>query len=360
MRRSHSSGPDNLDYFSGMGKLKMLKGLYFPGVRPDQSWAGALTPFVERLVVYAVGGEVSAAPDAPSPWEPKEVAPLGEDAPRFQALLREMTGRDAAVLRGQLLAMASRPGRDRDEASAGSLATAMHHLGSGGAAEDLAQARTERLWQARLFLKLAETVTTAEAEITLGLAALAGKQAEMLKALQGDDEADEPAEALPVVPLYRPRPGRFFRLRDQLAAWAVFYRQDPGPEPLLLSDDPEAAALLADEVEKRAPGQVLALPELELGLAEEDRAAVVKALQEMLAGQIETGMAGLQALLESRPRLPAAGGTAPMVLRLQLLPGVEFRQVMLELSGLPGEEGATALASPYVLVGAITPGEAYL
>ncbi len=337
----------------------MLKGLYFPGVRPDQSWMGALAPLVERLVVYAVGGEVAAATDAPSPWEPKEVAPLGEDAPRFQALLREMTGRDAAVIRGQLLAMASRPGRDRDEASAGSLATAMHHLG-GGAAEDLAKARVERLWQARLFLKLAETVTSAEAEITLGLAALAGKQAEMLKALQGDDEADEPDEALPMVPLYRPRPGRFFRLRDQLAAWAVFYRLDPNPEPLLLSDDPEAVTLLADEVEKRAPGQVLALPELELGLAEEDRAAVVKTLLEMLAGQVETGRAGLQALLESRPRLPAAGGATPMVLRLQLLPGAEFRQVMLELSGLPGEEGATALTSPYVLVGVITPGEAYL
>ncbi len=336
----------------------MLNGLYFPGVRPDENWTGVLRPLVERLVVYGVAPEESATSTAPVPWELKVVAPLGEDAKRFQSLLREMTGRDAAVIRGQLLAMASRPGRDRDEVSVGSLSTAMHQMGGDGAAEDLAKARVERLWQARLFLKLAESVTSAETEISLALAALAGKQAEMLKALQGGDDEDEPDETIPVAPLSRPLPGRFLRVRDQLSAWAVFYLLDPEPSSLLLTDDPEAAALLADEVEKRAPGHLVSLPDLDMGMVETDLVAVAEALQEMLAGQVEKGLADLQELAASRRQFPAVGGAAPVVMRLQLLPGAEFRQVMVELSGLPGEDGATALASPYVLVGAPAPGEA--
>lgn len=358
LHRSQVPGPDNLDYFSGMGKLKMLSGLYFPGVRPDELWMDTLRPLVEKLVVYGVTEEDLSPAVAPAFREFKVVAPLGEDAKRFQALLREMTGRDAAVIRGQLLAMASRPGRDRDEASVGSLASALHQT-DGGAAENLAGARAERLWQARLFLKLAETVTAAEAEINLALAALDGKQAEMLRALQGDDDEDGPDEALPLLPLPRPLSARFFRVRDQLAAWAVFYLLDPGPEPLLITDDPEAAARLAEEVEKRAPGRVVSLPELDLGMVGNDRALVDKALRDILAGKVEEGRAVLQAL-EPRRQLPGAGGGGPMVLKLQLLPGAEFRQIMVELSGLPGEDGATALASPYVLVGATAPGEAYL
>lgn len=355
MRRSQFTGPDNLDYFSGMGKLKMLNGLYFPGLRPDVTWTAALPPLVERLVVYGVVEEESADAVASAPWTTRLVAPLGEDARRFRSLLREMTGREGAVIRGQLLATASRPGRDRDEASVWRLATALHRIGAGGADENLAKARAERIWQARLLLKLAEAVTSAEAEISLSLAALAEKQAEMLQALQGDDDADEPDEAIPVTPLSHPLPGRFFRVREQLAAWAVFYLLDPEPEPLLLTDDPEAATLLADEVEKLLPGGVVSLPELDLGLGESARAALVKAVREMLAGQGEAGRIAWLALAEARQDSLVSGEAAPMVLRLQLLPGPEFRRVMARLSGLAGEDGATASPSPYVLVGAIAP-----
>lgn len=336
----------------------MHRGLYFPGVRPDERWVGGLLPFVERLVVYEVG-EVPLAPAAQTAWELKVVAPLGDDAKRFLALLREMTGSDGAVIRGQLLAMASRPGRDRDETKAWSLTSAIHHMGE-EAAENIAKARAERIWQARLFLKLAEMVTAAEAEINLGLAALAGKQAAMLKALQGEDDGDEPDEILPVSAPSRPLPSRLFRVRDQLAAWAVFHLLDPEPERLLLTDDPEVAALLVDEVEKLAPGRVLDLPELAGDLAENDRAVVAQAWQDLLAGQVEKALATLQELGESHRRSARTAGTVPMSLRLQLLPGPEFRQVLCELSGLPGEDGASASTSPYVLVGATAPGAVHL
>lgn len=354
------SGPDNLDYFSGMGKLKMLNGLYFPGVRPDAAWSAPLLPLLERLVVYGVVEDGSAGGAAPPPWATRVVAPLGEDAPRFKALLREMTGPEGAVIREQLLAMASRPGRDRDEASAWRLAAALHQMGGAGAGKNLAKARTERIWQARLVLKLAEAVTSAEAEISLGLAALAAKQAEMLQALQGDDGGDGPDEAIPLSPWSRPQPGRFSRVREQLAAWAVFYLLDPEPEPLLLTDDPEAVTLLADEVEKRRPGRVVSLPDLDLGMGESARATLVKCLREMLAGEVEAGRATLLALAEARQEWLAPGGGGPLLLRLRLLPGPEFRRVMAQLGGLPGEDGATSLATPYVLVGSVAPGGVYL
>ncbi len=108
------------------------------------------------------------------------------------------------------------------------------------------------------------------------------------------------------------------------------------------------------------PGQVISLPMLNLAMEGNERVAVVKALQEILTGKVEGGLADLQAAVEPQTSSPAAVGVAPMVIQLRLFPSVEFRQVMVELSGLPGNKGAIALASPFVLVGAIAPGEAYL
>jgi len=312
---------------------------------------------VEHLVVYGVVDDEPEAAAIPPPWEVRLVAPLGTDRSRFLALLREMTGRDAAVIRGQLLAMASRPGRDRDEATVGNLTGALHRLGY-GAAEDLEKSRFERIWQARLLLKLAEVVKVAEAEIGLSLAGMARQQAAMLKALQGGADAEGEDELPLVVSMDEPVLRQSFRTREQLSAWSVFYCLDSRPEALMLTDDPEAAALLADEVEKLAPGQVISLPALEFGMAENDRAIVVEALQDILAGQVEAGRAALSSLAETGHNSKPPGGVSPTVLRLQVIPGAKFRQVMAELSGLPGEDGATALPSPVVLVGAITPGEA--
>lgn len=332
----------------------MLEGLYFPGLRPDAAWTRALRGLVEPLAAYGVVD----AEEAGSGWEVRMVAPLGADSSRFQALLREMTGREAAVLRGQMLALASRPGRDRDEATVGSLAGALQRLGGDGEQENQEKSRVERIWQARLFLKLAEVVTAAEAEVALALAAVTSSQAEMMRALQGDDDAEGGDELLPALPLAWSVPRKSFRTREQLAAWAVFYLLDPGPEPLLLTDDPEAAALLADAVEKRAPGQVLALPPLNIAREGSDWGAVVAVLQDLLQGKAEGALANLPMAVASPPSPGAAEVAAPMVLQLRRFPGAEFRQVMGQLSGLAGEDGATALPSPFVLVGAIAPGEA--
>jgi len=327
----------------------MSKWLYFPGLRPDAVWTGALSPLVERLVVYGVVETESAVVAIPAPWVVRVVAPLGSDRARFIALFREMTGRDGAVIRGQLLAMASRPERDRDEATVGRLTGALHRQGENRAEENLEQFRAERIWQARLFLKLAEAVTIAETEISQGLAAMAGKQAEMLKALQGDGDVAELDADLTVAPLTHALPGRYFRVRDLLAAWAVFYELDGDPESLLLTEDPEAADLLADEVEKLVPGQSIVLPEFELA-GDVDLVEMTGAFSDLGRGKVTEGLATLLAAAAPRPSR-VTGAAARLFLSLRLLPGAEFRQVMSTMSGLPGRRGDASMATPYVLVG---------
>ncbi|NTV12736.1 MAG: hypothetical protein HGA96_02190 [Desulfobulbaceae bacterium] len=337
----------------------MVKGLYFPGLRPDEAWVDALRPLVERLVVYGVGEDESAAAGNATPWEVREVAPLGADRSRFQALLREMTGREAEVFRGQMLAMASKSGRDRDEATGWNLSQALHRLGDVGGAAEREKARVERIWQARLFLRLAEVVTTADTEVGLGLAAVASRQIEMMKALQGDDaEDDEVAEVLSALPLSRPVPRSSFRLKDHLAAWAVCYLLDPGPEALLLTADPEAAALLGDQVEKLAPGRGVTLPDFLVTGEGVDLGAVAGAMTDMVGGKIDDAKAVLGAVAEFQGSSGLASTGAPLTLRLKLLPGAEFRQAMVSLSGLPGESAAPA--TPYVLLGVAEPEWFYL
>lgn len=326
----------------------MLKGLYFPGLRPDEVWAGALLPLIESLVVYGV---VEDEPeDIAAPWDLKVVAPLGADRSRFLALLREMTGREAESFRAQILAMSSRPGRDRDEATVGNLAGVLHRLGEGGAAVEREKARVERLWQARLFLRLVEVVSASELEVEQGLAVVASRQAEMLKALQGDDAEDGTDESSPAESLRRPVPRKSFRSRDRLAAWAVFYLLDSGPESLLLTDDPEAVALIHEEVERLAPGRVIALPELRIAGDLVDLGAIEDALTEMVQGKFANGNVALLSKADSPCSAHATNNVAPLTMRLLLLPWAEFRQVMVALSGLP-EVSDAPVATPYVLVG---------
>ena len=318
----------------------MLNGLYFPFLRPRIAWVQVVRGLPVRLAAYGVDEDEPASTIVADGWETRLVAPLGVEGPRFRALLKEMTGREAEFFRGQLLAQASRSGRDRDESSGWNLVSALHRAGKadGGGAVS----RDERLWQARLFLKLAEAVGGAEEEVRLGLLAVARKQTEMLRALQGEDDEGEGGEFLTPEELLPPA-AKPFRVRELLAAWGALYLQEAEPLALLLTDEPEAAALLVEEVEGRAPGRVFALPELALGGDTGDPPRLSLALGELLAGRVEAGRAALAPLAE-KSRV-AGGGT---VVQLQLLPGREFRRTLAEMSGLADGIGATA---PFVLLG---------
>jgi len=108
-------------------------------------------------------------------------------------------------------------------------------------------------------------------------------------------------------------------------------------------------------VEKIAPGWGIALPDLLLPGDGVGLAPVASALADMVQGKIEDGKAAMLAVAAGQRGSRAASAAASMSLRLQLLPGAELHQVMVALSGLPGESGVTAPTTPYVLVGVVGP-----
>jgi hypothetical protein len=334
----------------------MLNALYFPALRPDPAWSAAITTLVDRLVCYGAVEESEGVPGC----EVRIVAPLGPERQRFLALLREMTGRDAEYFKGQLMAAASIPGRDRDEASGWSLTAALQRSNAGAEAAELERSRNERLWQARLILELAAKISAAEAEIHLELAAASRKQKALLRALQG--EGDEEEEITPFsIPSGGPGP-RTFRVRDLLGAWAVLFTEDRLPEAFLVTDDREAGELLLEQVERLAPGAGRRLPDLHLpgpagsggrGAAGEiERRQLAATLSAILVRGGNAAEIGLDDAIEAwNGRLSGAGNHHPS-LHLYLLPASPFRQALGVLSGLK-EAGGGAIAGmhPLVLLG---------
>lgn len=333
----------------------MLSALYFPALRPEPAWARSLSAVVDRLVCYGAVEEDSPVPDC----QVRVVAPLGADRSRFLALLRELTGREAEYFKGQLMALASRPGRDRDEASGWELARALHRRSSESEESGRERARLERLWQARLLLKLGEAFSSSEAEIQRELAAVTRRQAELLRALQGegDDEGARP----PLLP--GAGAGRqAFRGRVPLGAWAALFLEDRQAESFLVTDDQEAGELLLEEVEKRVPGGTIRLPDLLLPEGAEavdpvagrsaERAALVAALSESIAGHLATSpaTAALQKAVKDWAAGLAGGADRRSALSLYLLPALPVRQFLGALSGLPQPDDAPR-GSALVLLG---------
>jgi len=334
----------------------MLNALYFPALRPDPAWSAAITNLVDRLVCYGAVEDSEAIPGC----EVRVVAPLGPERQRFLAMLREMTGRDAEYFKGQLVAAASTPGRDRDEASGWSLTAALQRSKTGTEAAKLERSRNVRLWQARLILELAAKISSAEAEIRLELAAASRKQQALLRALQG--EGDEEEEITPFsIPAGTPG-SRTFRGRDLLGAWAVLFTEDRLPEAFLVTDDREAGELLLEEVERMAPGTGRRLPDLHLpdpagsggreAEREKERRQLAETLSAVLVRGGNTADIGLDAAIEAwNGRFSEAGNHQPS-LHLYLLPASPLRQALGVLSGLKAAgAGENAGKQPLVLLG---------
>jgi hypothetical protein len=117
-------------------------------------------------------------------------APLHEDLNRFNRLLREMensrpdelarffSSEQSPITTGQI--------RDRDEASAGSVISALQNDTD---KKNNARYR-ERLWQARLILKLAEILARRESEVRLGLARVSTDEQKIFDLLEGSNETE--------------------------------------------------------------------------------------------------------------------------------------------------------------------------
>ena len=123
-------------------------------------------------------------------------APLHEDLTRFNRLLREMENSRPDDL-ARLFSTAASPIatgqiRDKDEATSSSVLSALQNDNG-----KKAQAQNkERLWQARLILKLAEMLDRRENEVRQGLALISSAEQKNFASLEGLSETDsaDPAQ----------------------------------------------------------------------------------------------------------------------------------------------------------------------
>jgi len=204
-------------------------------------------------------------------------APLGNDRDRFNHLVRELQSyRSEDITRLFSFAKAeitSGQIRDQDESSAGTLFTALHKPTDSSSSESL----RERLWQARLVLKLAEMLEENEAEIKNGLAAVTSIEQKLYGSLQGTGEPD-PDELASIAGDDTAAPGNSFAQQpnDQslsqadlliplrVKAWAELLMVDRLRKPtcFLATAQKDAAALLIDGCENvfhKQPVKLLSL-----------------------------------------------------------------------------------------------------
>ena len=166
-------------------------------------------------------------------------APLHEDLNRFNRLVHEMeNSRPEDLVR--LFSSAQSPIatgqiRDRDEASAGSVVSALQKDN-----DKTNNARyRERLWQARLILKLAEILDRTENEVTQGMARISIDEQKIFNSLEGLNGAESansrlspdfeefvyPEEKIKYSAGYSPT-GSSLLIPIRLKAWAELFLAD--------------------------------------------------------------------------------------------------------------------------------------
>ena len=174
-----------------------ISALLFPDTVPEPNNIASLLYFF-NTVTYYLPVEADASPVGPqhqllhglcTGYAP---APLGNDLDRFNRLIRELeTSRSEELTR--LFSFAKTEfttglPRDREESSAGTILAALHKKTP---EPSQSEPLRERLWQARLVLKLAEILDRKEAEVSNGLAAVADIEQKLYGSLRGDDEPEE-------------------------------------------------------------------------------------------------------------------------------------------------------------------------
>jgi len=200
-------------------------------------------------------------------------APLGDDLNRFNRLLREMeTSRPEEFSR--LFAAAKAPQlKDQEETSATSLYSALNQ----GAEIRASIRRKERLWQARLILKLAEMLDRKDAEVRQGLARISSVEQNVFAAMDGIQEsgsdnledvnnlAKTKHLAAAGFPANEPDAGTSRLLIPlRLRAWAELYLADDAVQlpSVIVTDSSESGTILLDGYEntwQQVPEKLFAL-----------------------------------------------------------------------------------------------------
>lgn len=353
-----------------------LTALFCPETSPHPAELPPFRLLCDGLVFYTLPG---APPVQPGPQEwgtgytPVHLS--RDEQARFQSLARELKGHEAEF-HGGLLASLSADHGDREEASAGSLAS---RLRSGKKASPPQKSEDEILWQAMLILKLAEMFREEEREIAQGFLAISDKEAELFAAIRGEEaeegeERDEEEEqALRELAAARPPGGPTINLPRLARAWARLYIRDPRAAefPLLVTAQEELQGLLAEGYENltgRPPRLLvsLALP-TQAGSEEDDDLAgkfriATEAAREhfnrvLLGVAAASGTLSAELLAElqgagndlNRAALPfLKGSPSEKTMRFYAYEGTSLGELFADLCGEPRK--ATAPATGLVAV----------
>jgi hypothetical protein len=243
-----------------------LNALFSPETNPHPGELLPLRLLCDVLSFYTLPGGNPSQPGHEEPgtgYTPVQLS--AEEQSRFDSLARELNGHEAEF-HGGLLASLSAGYGDRDEASAGSLASSLR---SGPKSAQPQKAEDAILWQAMLLLKLAEMFREEEREITQGFLAISGKEAELFAAIRGEEtgeeeEDEEEEQALRELAAARGPSGPTININRLARAWGRLYLRDAKATefPLLVTTHAELHGLLAEGYETltgKLPKQMVSL-----------------------------------------------------------------------------------------------------
>ncbi|MEN8134932.1 MAG: hypothetical protein ABFS18_05280 [Thermodesulfobacteriota bacterium] len=324
--------------------MNMLSGLYFPGTGPNKELFYSLLCLLAKIDFYQIVADDGSNDGSPY-WEGHVVMPLGEDRDRFLAMIRDIKAHAADFYGGYLSALSADSLIDRDESSVWQLVASLH--GENREA-DRDPVLTEKLWQARLILKLAEILTEERADINRGLTDLNRAEQAVFEALKGehDDQADDD-EVLPTAALKIGGGRAGGKIKHLLKAWGALFVMDSTQHSLLVTDSEDAAAILFDAWEELSGERPQLLVELDLPVVESIEAmaaarvesaeagtAVSNGLQDILAGDGVSGIANLKTAAELWQNKVGAEDRRNCRLDIYLLVGHSLREVWGRISGM--------------------------
>lgn len=176
-------------------------------------------------------------------------APLGDDLQRFQHLLAELKGNEAAFYQGQLSNLALEFMENRDPKSVQDIINNLQPPANQPTPAPQSPTTREELWRARLLLKLAEILRREERELAQGLALLEERQAELFNELKGDDLEDL-LDTLEITPNLKSP----VRVESLIKAWGRLLLAGD-QQPWLLNCFSQEAAEPFFEVNEKLSGQ---------------------------------------------------------------------------------------------------------
>ncbi len=233
----------------------MTDALYFPDPLPRE--AAPLLLVAERLVCYQPTDTPRAERAALCPpplFLSRNPAPVGEAESRLQRLIRDLEQHGEEFLAGLSLGMG---------AADGGVPT-IQDLVTQISGRDKGETLERDLWDARLFLALAESRLIAETDLLQRLAEMEERRRQLLAGLRANgprgDKEREPDEkrASP----WAAAPADLDLGAAGLRAWAALHERDPQPAAMLAAAPGSAADYLLEVAERKGirPERLASLP----------------------------------------------------------------------------------------------------